>query len=67
MILEVEECPAVAHMRASGHPVSRLFYETTRTVSEALCDGSPFSAELLEYDEETGRSVQRFGRRTGTR
>ena len=49
--------------REHGYTVARLFVETTRTVNEALCEGTPFIAELLEYDDETGRGVQRFTRR----
>lgn len=62
LVIRVPACPAVAHMRAHGYPVARLFHETTRTVNEALCEGTPFAAELAEYDPETGRSVQRFYR-----
>lgn len=65
LVLEVEACPVVTHMHQHGYPVTRLFYETTKTINETLCDGTPFSAELLEYDEQTGRSVQRFYRREG--
>ena len=61
--LEVEACPAIQHMRQNGHRVADLFYETTKTVNEAICDGSPFSAELIRYDNETGHSIQRFFRR----
>ena len=60
LVLRVEECPAVSHMRRHGYPVASLFYETIRTVNAAICDGTPFSAELAEYDPETGRSVQVF-------
>jgi hypothetical protein len=63
LILEVDACPAVMHMRKHGYIVAKLFYETTKTLNEALCKGSPFTAELIEYDKETGRSVQRFYRR----
>jgi len=63
LILKVAASPAVVHMREQGYPVARLFCETVKTVNEALCEGTPFAAELLEYDEETGRSVQRFYRR----
>ncbi len=57
------ECPAVAHMRSHGYPIARLFVETTRTVNEALCEGTPFQAELLDYDDQTGGGTQRFTRR----
>ncbi len=61
--IEVDACPAVTHMRQNGYPVARLFRETTDTVNRAICDGTPFAAELIEYDEDTGRSIQRFYRR----
>ena len=64
LVLRVPACPAVRHMRRRGYPVARLFVETTRTVGRALCEGTPFAYELLEYDERTGRSVQRFTRRS---
>ena len=60
--IEVDACPAVAHMRRRGYPVARLFRETTATVHRAICHQTPFAAELLEYDDETGRSIQRFYR-----
>ncbi len=63
LLLEVEACPAVQHMRQHGSIVSSLFVETTKTVNEAICEGTPFSAELVSYDRKTGRSVQRFYRR----
>ena len=61
--IEVEACPAVTHMRKRGYPVARLFRETTDTVNRAICHGTPFDVESLDYDDETGRSVQRFYRR----
>ena len=63
LVLRVAASPAVMHMRAHGYPVARLFVETVKTVNEALCAGTPFTAELVAYDPETGRSVQRFSRR----
>ena len=63
LLVEVAACPAVSHMRENGYKVSPYFIETTRTVNEAICDGTPFTAELVEYDEETGKNTQRFHRR----
>ncbi len=63
LCLEVEACPAVTHLRRHGYPVAELFYETTKTVNEALCENTPFSAELVRYDEADGHSIQRFYRR----
>jgi hypothetical protein len=63
LIIDVAACPAVTHMRANGYPVSEMFDETTRTVNRAICEGTPFDAELLDYDPQTGRGRQRFFRR----
>jgi len=63
LVMKVEACPAVTHMRQHGYAVARLFFETTRTVCEALCEDTSFEAQLLEYDHATGRSVVRFSRR----
>jgi len=64
MILEIQACPAVMHMRGHGYHIATRWIETERTVNAALCEGTLFTAELLEYDEQTGRSVQRFTRRS---
>ena len=60
LVIEIEACPAVSHMRERGYHVARLFHETTRTVNEALCEGTLFRAELAQYDDQTGRAVVRF-------
>jgi len=63
LILRAAFSPAVMHMREHGYHVARLFHETVKTVNETLCEGTPFAAELVEYNPETGRSVQRFFRK----
>ncbi len=63
LILRIEACPAVMHMRQHGYPVSKYFSETSNTVNHTLCLDTPFEFELAEYDEQTGRCVQRFYRR----
>ena len=64
LTIHADACPAVTHMRENGYTVARLFDETTRTVNEAICESTPFAAELQEYDEQTGGGVQRFYRRS---
>ncbi len=61
--IDVHENPAVTHMRAQKIAISPLFVETVRTVGKTLCENTPFDAELLHYDETTGRYTQRFYRR----
>ena len=64
--VRVEACPAVTHMRQRGYPVARLWVETLATVGVALCEDTPYEAALLEYEPQTGRSLQRFRRRSGS-
>ena len=64
LVIRVAACPAVQHLRAAGYHVARLFHETTRTVNEVLCEDTPYIAELIEYDPQTGRNIQRFRRRS---
>ena len=61
--LDVPRCPAVTHLRARGYPVAALFRETSRTVYQTICDGTPFTVEMLAYDPETGRARFHFARR----
>ncbi len=63
LVIKTAFCPAVTHMREHDYEVARLFSATTRTVNEVLCEGTPFGAELVDYDEQTGKSTQRFYRR----
>ena len=63
LLLQVAACPAVTHMREHGYAVAPLFYETSRTVYAAICEGTPFALEWLRYDEASGRSAVRFFRR----
>jgi hypothetical protein len=61
--ISLDACPAVTHMRERGYVVAGLFHETTDTVNRSICHGTPFDAELIDYDQQTGRGVQRFYRR----
>ena len=63
LILDVPSCPAVKHMREHDYAVAPLFFETSRTLYEALVDGSPFAMEWLAYEPATGRTKVRFYRR----
>ena len=63
MLLEVEECPAVMHMRQNGYAVAPLFHETSRSLYPAILEGTPFASEWLRHDPETGRCAVRFYRR----
>lgn len=63
LIISIDSCPAIEHINKNKVKVAELFYETTKTVNEALCEGTPYSAELIGYNPETGGGKQRFYRR----
>lgn len=64
LVLVVIACPVVSYLRGNGYHVPAHFIETERSLNAALCEDTAFSYELMEYDRDTGRSVQRFRRRT---
>ncbi len=59
LVLEVRECPAIAHMRARGYTICSHFCEATRIVNDEICRQAGCSAEV-EYDQERASCVQRF-------
>lgn len=63
LIISVDVCPAVEHIRKNNVKVADLFYETTKTVNETICEGTPYAFELIGYNHETGGGIQRFYRR----
>ena len=65
LIIEVEACPAVTHMRKHGYEVAPMWRETIRSVNEGICEGTAYRFELLDYCDETGASRGRFFRREG--
>lgn len=63
LVVHVDACPAMSHMRAHGYPVADLWVETTRTVYSRLCEDTPYDFELSAYDDATGAATLRFTRR----
>jgi hypothetical protein len=63
MLMTTDANPAVVYMRQNGHTAAPLFSETVKTVLETICEGTPYAAQILSYDEATGASVVRFARR----
>ena len=39
--VKIDECPAVSHIKKSGDIVSGQYFETTKTVYETICEGTP--------------------------
>ncbi len=63
LVIHLHASPAVRHIKANGHAVSPLFYETVAAVNQEICRDTPFACELLDYHSETGGYRLRFFRR----
>ena len=60
LLVLVEECPAVKHLRATGREVSPWYRYTTETVMEVLADRCGLRFVMVSYDEDTGAAEYRF-------
>lgn len=63
LVMRVSRCPAISHMRKTNQTIHPLYYETTLTVNNTICEGTPYAFDLVSYDETDGASVQRFYRK----
>ena len=63
LVVRVSRCPAVSHIGKMKENLSPLFFETTRTVNDALCAGTPFRFSFDALDCAAGTCIQRFARR----
>ena len=63
LLVRVFRCPAVEHIGNLGERLSPLFFETTRTVSAAICEGTDWRFSFDALDCAGGTCVQRFARR----
>jgi len=59
LTLDVQACPAIAHMKAHGYAISPHFCEHTRLLNEAICARAGYACSV-EADQEAGKCVQRF-------
>ena len=60
VVITVHECPAIAHLKKLGVPVSPFFCRSTTSLNAALCEGTPWKTETTKTGE--GACVQRFYR-----
>jgi hypothetical protein len=63
LLVEVEQCPAIAYMKSIGYTPSKWYMEETRTINETIADYTDLGFELISYDNETGKTSYRFFRR----
>lgn len=63
LVIEIEKCPAIMHIKKQGGEICDTFVETTNTVNKTIVEDTPFEFELVSFDKETGKSNQRFYRK----
>ena len=61
LVLTVEECPAVSHLRKRDQLLTERFCEATVVVNRAICEAAGYACSC-EYVPGAGRCVQRFWR-----
>ena len=59
LVLEVAECPAIAHMKRAGYEVDKAFCLSTEIVVGEICRKAGLEFEV-EYDTDKGRCRQTF-------
>ncbi|MFB3902404.1 MAG: hypothetical protein ACE15E_03040 [Acidobacteriota bacterium] len=59
LVLFVDACPAIEHMKKTGQTVTKRYCQTTVSVNEAICEAAGFKSSC-EYEPGEGRCVQRF-------
>ncbi|HXK61086.1 MAG TPA: hypothetical protein PLP42_14455 [Acidobacteriota bacterium] len=63
LVLTVEECPAIAHLKKTGQLFTTRYCETTVVVNETICAEAGYSASC-QYEPGEGRCVQKFWKET---
>ena len=61
LVLTVERCPAIAHLKQRDQLFTVRYCETTAVVNEAICQAAGFRFSC-QYEPGQGRCVQRFWR-----
>jgi hypothetical protein len=59
LVLKVEQCPAVAHLKKTGQFYTERFCESTVHVNRAVCGAAGYESRC-EYEPGAGRCVQTF-------
>lgn len=57
IILEIESCPAVNHVKRLGLPLSPHFCKQTEFLNCGLCEGTPYSIETEKTGENSCRQI----------
>jgi len=64
LLLEVDECPAIRHLKNSGRFFSDRFCESTVQVNAAICSSAGFRSSCT-YQPKQGRCIQAFWKENG--
>ena len=59
LVLTVQECPAIAHLKKINQFFTPRFCETTAVVNKTLCSQAGYDCST-EYEPGAGRCVQKF-------
>ena len=60
LVVNVNYCPAVQHLRKTGREVSPWYVYTTTVVMQRLAKAAAKEFELISYNEETGAAIYEF-------
>ncbi len=63
LMMEIAACPVRTFLRKGGFTVAEMFTETDFAVWRAVCAGTLYAMEVLDYDANEGRARVRFVRR----
>jgi hypothetical protein len=59
LVLTVDECPAIAHLKKRNHFFTERFCETTVVVNQTICTQAGYRCSC-KYQPGAGRCVQKF-------
>ena len=62
LVLTVDLCPAIHHLKTFNYPIADRFCEHTRIVNDEICHAAGYESSL-EYDQEAGACIQTFWKR----
>jgi hypothetical protein len=62
LVLTVDECPAIAHLKRTGQLFTTRYCETTGIVNETICQQAGYLASCV-YKPGEGKCVQKFWKR----
>ena len=59
LVLTVDECPAIAHLKKRNHFFTERFCETTVVVNQTICNQAGYMSSC-KYEPGAGRCIQKF-------